>query len=133
MTIFHQPTLNSDIHKSTFIHSGMFTISCMMQWMQNFCSTPAPAHFLKSMCLYLRTIQTLQNCLFLIFIPVNLVKMEFLQGRLLMKVKQNVVSHLPLLLINFFSSEVPEYRAGHWGVGSGMALWKVLIQALTSL
>ncbi len=78
-------------------------------------------------------IWTLQNCLFLIFVPVNLAKMEFLWGRLLMKVKQNVVLHLPLLLIDFFSSEVPEYRAGRRGVGSGMALWKVLIQALTSL
>src|SRR6266436_3858271 len=133
MTIFHQPTLNPDVHKSTFIHSGMFTISCAMQWMQNFCSTPAPAHFLKSTCLYPRMIWTLQNCLFLIFVPVNLAKMEFLRGRLLMKVKQNVVLHLPLLLIDFFSSEVPEYRAGRRGVGSGMALWKVLIQALTSL
>jgi hypothetical protein len=105
-----------------------------MQWMQNFCSTlpPATVHFPKSTLVYPRIIRTLQNCHFLIFDLVNLAKMGFPLGKLLRKVKQIVVSHLPLLLTYFLSSEVSERRAGLREEESGMAPQILLIRALTS-
>lgn len=114
--------LNLDIRKSIFIHSGTFIINCVMQWMQSFCSTQAPAHFLKSTPAHPRMTQTLLNCHFLIFVLVNLVRMVSPREKLLKKVKQIVVPHLPLFLSDpFLSSEVPEHRAGLREEGSGMA------------
>jgi hypothetical protein len=124
--------LNLDVHKSIFIHFGTFTISCAMQWMQNFCSTLAAARFPKGTLAHPRMIRTLHNSHFLNFALVDLAKMEFPLGKLLRKVKQIVVSHLPLLLIYFLSSEVSGYRAEPPGEGSGMPPQILLIRALTS-
>ena len=111
--------LTLDVHKSTFIHFGMFTFSCAMQWMQNTCSTLAAARFPKGSLAHPRMIRTLHNSHFLILALVGLAKMEFPLGNLLRKVKQIVLSHLLLLLI-YFLSEVSGYRAEPPGEGSGM-------------
>src|SRR5216684_1220358 len=83
MITFHQSTLNSDIHKSTLIHSGMFTISCVKRWMKNSYSALALACLMTPP----QMIRTMPNSHFLIFAPVDLAKVEILLGELLMKVR----------------------------------------------